>query len=113
MTTREFLTAVIADTNNEEISVKAQELISALDAKNEKRKSADSKEKKEVLARKQAVLSVLSADAPLSRDEIAVQCGVTPGQATSALTALVKDGLAVKSEVKVDKSKRMVYSLAE
>ena len=110
MTIREFYVAVSEANINEELSTKAQELIAALDAKNEKRKTTPTKEQKEAAARKEAVLAFLKEQTEaVTRDTIAEALSITPGQATAACKAL---GEAVKkSEVKVDKTKKVAYSI--
>ena len=123
MTNREFYQSVIDYASGVEmtceevdtLTTKAQELLAALDARNEKRKSADSKQKKEVAARHEVVFKFLTENKgnEFTRDAIAEACGITVGQAQSAALALVRDGFAKKSEVKVDEAKRVVYSIAE
>lgn len=110
MTNREFYVAVANGTINDEIIAKANDLIAKHDASNEKRKSSESKEKKEVIDRRHIVLSLLSAE-PTTAEVIADQSGLTVGQVRSALTSLVKADLAVKTEVKSGKSRKMNYSL--
>ena len=116
MTNREFYQSVIAlsdasaEVNVAEISAKAQELLEKLDASNAKRTSADSKQKKEVSARREVIFAALTSE-PMTADAIAEKCGVTIGQARSALTAFVKDERAIKAEVKIGKTRKMVYSL--
>ena len=116
MTNRDFYQAVIAlsdssaEVNVAEISAKAQELLEKLDASNAKRASADSKQKKEVAARREIIFAALTSE-PTTADAIAEKCGVTVGQARAALTAFVKDEKAVKAEVKSGKTRKMVYSL--
>ena len=127
MTTREFLNAVIdmanaADTTKTFGSINAtpadfisaaETLTAKLDTRNEKRKSADTKEKKEVAARRAAVLEFLkNNEGEFTRDAIAAAVGITPGQAQNAALILVGSGYAKKNEVKVDKTKRVVYSIA-
>ena len=114
MTTREFYLAVAAAcSDNDELVTKANELIASLDAKNEKRKSVDSKAKKESAGRRNAVLALLAENPSqsFSRNDIAIVLEISEGQATSACTALVKEGLVAKSEVKIDKAKKVVYSI--
>lgn len=129
MNTREFLNSVIdmanaADTSKTFGSIHAtpadlisaaETLTSKLDARNEKRKSADSKQKKEVAARHEVVAKFLNENKgnEFTRDAIAEACGITVGQAQSAALALVRGGIAKKNEVKVDKAKRVVYSITE
>jgi predicted Rossmann fold nucleotide-binding protein DprA/Smf involved in DNA uptake len=110
MTNREFYVAVANGTINDEIIAKANDLIAKHDASNEKRKSSESKEKKEVNDRRNIVLSLLSAE-PTTVEVIAEQSGLSVGQVRSALTSLVKADLAVKTEVKSGKSRKMNYSL--
>lgn len=115
MTIREFYAAVLEANISDKMNDKARELIAALDARNEKRKSTDSKEKREAAARRGLVLGFLqenTEDAPFTRDVIANATGLKPSEVTSACTALVKSGEAIRTEVKIDKVKRVVYSLA-
>lgn len=115
MTEREFYEAVIAANLSDEMNGKARERLAALDARNEKRKNTESKEKREAAARRGLVLGFLqenTEDAPFTRDVIANATGLKPSEVTSACTALVKSGEAVRTEVKIDKAKRVVYSLA-
>ena len=114
MTTREFLNAVInGEISDKEIS-KAKEMLDALDKRNTARKSADSKEKKEVAERRSLVLAFLkeNRDTVFSRDEIALAIEdnkVSASQASSACGQFVKDGLVNKSTVKVGKATKVVY----
>ncbi len=112
MTTREFYLSVIDAHISDDATEKARELLASLDARNEKRKSADSKEKREVRARVDAVYSALDAS-PTLAETVAESVGVTVGQARSALSALVREGRAVKVNVKVDKARRVAYVRAE
>ena len=119
MTTRELYNAVI-NTLNEygtdgaiDLAVEMRGLVSKLDERNEKRKSAESKEKREVRARVDAVKAFLMEHVgeQFTRDAIAEGCGITAGQAQSACKALGE--IVTKSEVKIDKARRVVYSIAE
>ena len=112
MTTREFYQSVLSANISVEMSEKASELIAALDKRNASRKSSDSKEKREVLARRDTVYAVVrETNKAMTADEVAALAEITVGQARAALGALVKDGMLLKGEVKVDKSKRMMYCL--
>lgn len=112
MTTREFYQAVVDNKITEDVLSKAQELIDALDAKNAKRKTTPTKEQKEAAARREAVLAFLKEQTePVTRDTIAGILGISPAQATAACKAL---GDAVtKTEVKVEKSKKIAYQISE
>ena len=114
MTTREFYVAIAEAQVSDELTTKAQELIAALDAKNEKRKGTETKEKKEAAARRQAVLDFLR-DRPgesFVRDQIAEALGITAGQVTAACKSLVTDGTVVKTEAKIDKKPKVVYTFS-
>ena len=112
MTNREFFVAVASANISDEMTTKAQELIASLDARNDKRKSAESKEKVETAGRRNAVLEFLTEnEGHFTRDVIAEAVGLTEGQVTSACTALCKAELVEKCEVKVDKAKKTAYSL--
>ena len=112
MTTREFYQAVVDNKIDADVLSKAQELIDALDAKNAKRKTTPTKEQKEAAARREAVLAFLKEQTePVTRDTIAGVLGITPAQATAACKAL---GDAItKTEVKVEKSKKIAYQISE
>lgn len=114
ITTRDFLNAVINGAVSDKEIAKAKEMLAALDKRNESRKSADSKEKKEVAERRSLVLAFLkeNRDTVFSRDEIALAIEdnkVSASQASSACGQFVKDGLVSKSTVKVGKATKVVY----
>lgn len=109
MTTREFYQSIINGEVNDEAIAKASELLTALDNRNAKRKSVDSKAKRESADRREVVFSALS-DTPIFADTIADDCGLSVGQVRAALSALVRDGKADKVAVKVEKTKKMAYT---
>lgn len=115
ITARQYFQNVLDAHLSAEMDTLSAKYIAGLDARNEKRKSADSKEKQAVRARSAAVLSFLTEHKgeQFTRDAIADACGIKVGEAQSAALALVRGGIATKSEVKVDKTKRVVYSIAE
>lgn len=110
MTIREFYLSIINGTVSDETVAKASEMLSALDARNEKRKSAESKEKRETASRRETVLGLLS-ETPVFAESIANDSGLSVGQVRSALSTLVREGKASKTEVKDGKSRKMAYSL--
>ena len=114
MTTRELYLSIINGTINDEAITKASELLTALDARNEKRKSTDSKEKKEAAERRALVFNFLNEHKGecFTREQIAFAIDLDPAKVTGACTALVKDGSAIKSEIKVEKSRKVAYSIA-
>lgn len=92
--------------------------IAALDARNEKRKSVDSKEKREVAQRVLLVQNFFKGNdeklfTGVTRDEIAEATAMTPAQAQAACKTLVTMGRIHKGEAKIGKSKRTVYYLPE
>lgn len=115
MTTREYFQTVLDAHLSDEMDAASKTLIEKLDARNEKRKSTESKEKQAVRARYEVVAKFLTENKgnEFTRDAIAEACGITVGQAQSAALALVRAEVAKKSEVKVDKTKRVVYSIVE
>ena len=114
MTIREFYQSVIEANINDDMTTKATELIAALDTRNEKRKSADNKEKREAAERRNAVLAFLGEHKgeSFTRDQISFAIDLDPAKVTGACTALVKDGSVVKTEIKVEKSRKVAYSIA-
>ena len=111
MTIREFYNEVINANINDDMTAKAQELIAALDVRNEKRKSTESKEKKEAAERRNSVLEFLKVQTePVTRDTIAGVLNMTPAQASAACKSL--GNMIVKVEIKVDKARKVAYSIA-
>lgn len=118
MTNREFYTNIInyldgQDMDGEAIRQFAVDALSKLDMRNEKRKSTESKEKKETAERRDAVLEFLKThEGAWTRDQISFEIGMDPAKVTGACTILIKSGLVVKSEIKVEKSRKVAYSIA-
>lgn len=111
MTTREYFTAVLNAHISDEMDAASRTLIEKLDAKNAKRASTESKEKKEAAARRNAVLEFLQAHKGevFTRDAIAEATGVSPAAVSSAVKALGEQ--VNKTEIKVDKVKRVAYTI--
>lgn len=115
MTTREFYTAIVnAENLPAELTEKATELLSAMDKSNEKRRGTETKEKKEAADRRDRVRLFFETNPheACTRDNIAAQLSITPGQVTAACKALIEVGYLTKSETKVDKARKVVYSKA-
>ena len=110
MTTRECYQSIINGQVTDKTIAKVEELLVALDNRNAKRKSVDSKAKRESADRREVVLSALSVN-PIFADTIAEDSGLSIGQVRSALSALVREGKADKVAVKVEKTKKMAYTL--
>lgn len=112
MTIREYYQSVLDAHISDDMDAASTALLQKLDERNKKRKSADSKAKRESADRRATVLGFLEAnEGEFTRDAIAEATGLTPGQ-VSAACKLLGDSVK-KSEVKVDKTKRVVYSIAE
>lgn len=113
ITARQYFQNVLDAHMSEDMDKLSIKFIAGLDARNEKRRSTDSKEKREVRARADAVKAFLMAHIgeQFTRDAIAEGCGISVGQAQSACKALGE--IVTKSEVKIDKVRRVVYSIAE
>ena len=113
ITARQYFQTVLDAHISDEMDALSAKYIAGLDARNEKRKSADSKEKREIRARRESVLQYLTEHTgeSFTRDQIAEAVGISGAAVSSACKAL---GDAVsKAEVKIDKARRVVYSLAE
>ena len=115
MTTREFLIAVANANISDEITSKAAEMVLALDAKNAKRKSTPTKEQKESASRVGAVLDFFRdhQGTPFTRDAIAEALDITPAQVTAACKRLLLNDMIVRGEAKIDKSRRVVYTMPQ
>ena len=113
ITARQYFQTVLDAHLSDEMDKLSAKYIAGLDARNEKRKSADSKEKQAARARAESVLKFLSEHKgeSFTRNAIADAVGISAGQAQAACKAL-GDAVA-KSEVKIDKARRVVYTLAE
>lgn len=88
--------------------------VALLDAKAEKAKERAAQKKAETDELKAVVAAVLT-DELQTADDITAQVegeDISKQKIVSRLTALVKDGVAVKEEIKVDSKKKMAYKLA-
>jgi len=114
MTSREYFQTVLDAHISEDMDKASVELIQKLDERNEKRKSADSKAKRESADRRAVVLNFLknNPDDVFTRDDIASATELTPAQVTAACKSAILDGTIVRTEVKVDKAKKVAYHIA-
>ena len=115
MTTREYFQAVLDAHISDSMDEASRILIQKLDDKNAKRKTTPTKEQREAADRVDSVRSFFQTNPHevCTRDAIAAQLNITPGQVTAACKVLLARGVITKSEAKIDKTKRVVYSLAE
>ena len=124
MTTREFLNDVVslcalfndqpADcVDIESLSVKATELLAAMDAKNAKAKEKPRKADPEVAARRAQVVEFFNSnDGEFTADEVAEQTGLTAPQVASAVRSMGET--IIKGKRKIDsKHSKVTYKRAE
>lgn len=113
ITARQYFQNVLDAHISDEMDAQSAKYIAGLDARNAKRKSTDSKEKREVRARVEVVKGFFDGHKGewFTRDQIAEAVGISGAQVTAACKALGE--YITKGEAKVDKAKRVVYSLAE
>jgi len=114
MTSRDYFNAVLNAHISDELDAVSIEFINRLDARNEKRKGTDTKDKVAARARRESVAAFLveRKGETFVRDAIAEALGITPSQVTAACKSLVTDGIILKSEVKVDKARKVGYTAA-
>lgn len=114
MTTREYFQTVLDTHISDEMDAASRQLIQKLDEKNAKRKATPTKEQREAADRVDAVRNffLTNPHEVCTRDGIAAQLNITPGQVTAACKVLTAKGVITKSEAKIDKARRVVYSLA-
>ena len=113
ITARQYFQNVLDAHISDEMDAQSATYIAGLDARNAKRKSTDSKEKREVRARVESVKGFFDGHKGewFTRDQIAEAVGISGAQVTAACKAL--GDCITKGEAKIDKAKRVVYSLAE
>ncbi len=111
MTTREYFQTVLDAHISDEMDAASRQLIQKLDDKNAKRKTTETKEKREASARRELVLSFFQShpDGVFMRDAIAEAVGVSPAQVTAACKVLLAEDSITKREAKIDKARRVVY----
>ena len=111
ITARQYFQTVLDAHISDEMDALSAKYIAGLDARNAKRKSADSKEKREVRARVDAVKAFLidHTGEYFTRNEIAVACGISDGQASFACQSL--GDIVTKGEIKVNKTRKVVYAI--
>lgn len=116
MTTREFLNGVLNANISDELSTKAQELLTALDEKNAKAKARPRKADPAVEERKNAVSHFVlnNVGGEFTADEVAEQTGLTAPQVASAMRTYVTTGTVKKGVRKVDsKHSKVTYIIGE
>ena len=112
MTSRDYFNAVLNAHISDEMDAVSTEMIARLDSKNAKRRSTESKDKREARERREAVLNFLCnhQGEQFTRDQIAQNVGISPAQVSAACRPLIENDTIIKTEAKVDGSRRVVYS---
>lgn len=111
ITARQYFQNVLNAHLSAEMDALSEKYIKGLDARNEKRKGTETKEKKETAERRAAVLAFLKEQTePVTRDTIAGVLDMEPAKVSGACKGLVDAGLVTKSEVKVEKARKVAYS---
>ena len=112
MTNREFFTAVIANSISEDVITKAQEMLQAMDAKNEKRRNQPSKTAIANEPVKKAIVEYLNGKENVIASEVGKSLNITTQKASILLGQLQADEVVKVSEVKVKgKGKVKGYTL--
>lgn len=112
-TLRNFLQDVIATEGvADKVKAYAEGEIAKLDARNEKRKGAQSKTAKENAPLKEQIVAYVAENPGKTAKEIAEAVGLTPAKVTALATQLRKDEVLVAAEVKVEKRKVLAYTKA-
>lgn len=113
MTQREFLTKVLATANiSEEVKTEAEAMLAKLDAKNEKRKTTQTKTQKENEPIAKAIVEALANGSMLGVD-LATAIGQTINKTNGIALTLVNAGVLTKSKTKVKgKGELTTYALA-
>jgi len=114
MTNREFYNAVINANVNDEITEYATAALAKMDATNEKRRNTPSKKAVENQPLVDQILAEILTHEPKTASDVAADLGVSVQKASSLLRAIVADGKATVTDVKVaKKGTQKAYALAE
>lgn len=112
MTNRELYNAVINGNITDEVKAKAQEELDKLDARNSAKNSKPTKTQKENEPIAKAIVEALEGGEKLGVD-LATELGITVNKVNGIALNLVKEGVLIKTKVKVKgKGEMTAYSLA-
>ena len=102
MTQREFLTKVLATANiTEEVKTEAEAMIAKLDAKNEKRKTTQTKTQKENEGVMTAIVDLLTAKGAMIASEISTAMSISTQKVSGVCKLLVNEGKIAVADIKV------------
>lgn len=114
MTNREFYEAIVNGTINDEVTAHAQSALEKMDATNEKRRNTPSKTAIENQPLIDTIVGGILTAEPKTASDVAAELGVSVQKASALLRAIVADGKATVSDVKVaKKGTQKAYALAE
>ena len=114
MTNREFYNAIINANINDEITAYAQAAIEKMDATNEKRRNTPSKTQVENQPLMDKIANEVLTAEPKTASDVAAVLEISVQKASALLRALVNDGKATVTDVKVaKKGTQKAYALAE
>jgi predicted Rossmann fold nucleotide-binding protein DprA/Smf involved in DNA uptake len=114
MTNREFYNAIVNGNVNDEVIAQAQAYLDKMDAANEKRRNTPSKKAIENQPILDTIVNEVLTSEPKTASDVAAEIEVSVQKASALLRALVADGKAVATDVKVPKKgTQKAYTLAE
>lgn len=114
MTQREFLTKVIATTNEVEVREYAEKQLVKLDERNAKRSSTETKTQIENKEHKIKILEFLKDKDFTSACAIGVGCDISTNKASALCRQLVEDNKLIVTEIKSEKKGKVKgYKLVE
>lgn len=114
MTNREFYNAIVNGNVNDEVIAQAQAALDKMDAANEKRRNTPSKKAIENQPILDTIVNEVLTSEPKTASDVAAEIEVSVQKASALLRALVADGKAVATDVKVPKKgTQKAYTLAE
>lgn len=114
MTYREFLTNIKEANINDEMTAYAEAALNKMDAANEKRRNTPSKKAVENQPMIDKIVDEILTNEPKTASDVAAELEVSVQKASALLRAIVADGKANVSDVKVaKKGVQKAYTLAE
>lgn len=103
MTKREFMTAVLNGEINDEVKLFAEEQIRKIDEANERNKEKRDAKRAENLPLMDKIYNDILGDEPVTATVVGEYMELSTQKASALLRALVEEGRAEKTEVKIPK----------
>jgi predicted HTH transcriptional regulator len=114
MTYREFLTNIKEANINDEMTAYAEAALNKMDAANEKRRNTPSKKAVENQPLIDKIVDEILTNEAKTASDVAAELEVSVQKASALLRAIVADGKAIVSDVKIaKKGVQKAYTLAE